>query len=437
MLIAPPLSRPTLTFSAQSSPHSLDPPPVLRGIKRGYKNFATTRLCGVSIQDEPVWLWTLRLKEWSTIYISQPEYERLQVRYPTVWEKFKSALEVVDSPSEADPRCHQVSVWWVSGTWEFIESLRLPAQVGQVYWLRHQSRRWPKCRFPIDWKRITHAHVGGSTNARGVFGTRWLEPLDLPRELQRSLTHVIKFSIRPEPCPADLNAPHYTLHDRLSLNQTAKPVLYPTYMSRTGWGLRPLSHGELGACFDLPTTIDWDPSFVTSIVPLQLFRAVIEHVISRMDPASTQPPKLRKISALPEIKAKPDGVWLAGIKAWLPGSWAEVTISAKAVKSDDVVVDTRPWNQRIALVLPCRARMLAVLERLSMRRWRSNIILSFFGYLKNEYGANWWSRLVCPVATTAAALSGSKRPHGRAFLTSGATGGDGCFCVIGRSGNRP
>ena len=170
------------------------------------------------------------MKEWSCIYIVRSEWERLRVRHSAgTWERFRSVLEVVPPPIMADIRWHHASVWWVSGSWEYIDSLQLPNQVGQVYWLRHQIRRWPRFQTPIDWKQLTHAHVGGSTNARGIFGTRFLPQLEIPRDLQRSLNHVIKFSIRPLPCPPDFQEPHYSLHDRLSIQQVFKPVPYSTF----------------------------------------------------------------------------------------------------------------------------------------------------------------------------------------------------------------
>ena len=174
----------------------------------------------------------------------------------------------------AHNKCHQVSIWWISGSSGYIEALQLPSDIGQVYWLTNQqTRRWPSKLNFINWKRITHAHVGGTTNAWAMFGIRFLPDLDLPKELQRSLAHAVKFSIRPIPCSSNFASPHYTLHDRLTLSNPDKPVLYSTYMSHTGWGQRSLTSGELGACFDLPAFVEWHPRFLSSVPPLQLFRS--------------------------------------------------------------------------------------------------------------------------------------------------------------------
>jgi hypothetical protein len=391
--------------------------PRARGIKRGYKNFASPLACGVSIQDDPVWVWTLRPKEWSQIFIIESEWERLRSRHSSIWNKFKAAFDVIHPPIESHHRCHQASVWWVSGSLAYIETLRLPAEVGQVYWMHLSSRRWAKTKCDIVWKRISHIHVGGSTNARGTFGTRFLPSLNLPRELERSITHVLEFSVRPVSCSPDIRSPHYTLHDRLSLSQIDKPVLYPTYMSRTGWGFRSLTSQELHACFDLPDFIEWDSRYITSIVPLQLFRSVIDFVLDSIMVNNCRPEKCRKLNQgfarIPDV----DGIWLPSIKAWLPGSWAEIDIADKAVKADDAQVDTRPWHQRISLILPCKSRSLFVLERLAMRRWRRGVTLSFFEYLKREYGSNWVTQLMIsgPQPVVHRGLENAKRPHGHAF----------------------
>ena len=347
-----------------------------RGIKRGYKNFSSPRSCGVSIHDDPVWLWSLRPKEWSSVFILQSEWERLRLRHPVTWGRFQHLFTVVGPPIESHYQCHQVALWWISGSISYIESLKLPSEVGQVYWIKGQARRWPSSLSDISWRKITHAHVGGTTNARGTFGTRSLPTLDLPKGLQRSLAHVLKCSVRPIACSPELNTPHYTLHDRLSVSLPSKPVLYTTYMSHTGWGQRSLTPNELGACFDLPGFVEWDPRFLVDIAPLQLFRSIIDWVTEIDSPP--RPTKCLKGIRNTTSSASADGVWLATINAWLPGSWAAGNISDKAVKSDDARIDTQPWHKRISLVLPCRSRDLSILERLAMQWWRRSIILSFF-----------------------------------------------------------
>ena len=72
----------TQTLSANTSGKLTVSTPPSRGIKRGYKNFVSPQPCGVSIHDDPVWLWSLRPKEWSSICILQGELERLCSQHP-------------------------------------------------------------------------------------------------------------------------------------------------------------------------------------------------------------------------------------------------------------------------------------------------------------------------------------------------------------------
>ena len=100
------------------------------------------------------------------------------------------------------------------------------------------------------------------------------------------LAHVIKYSERPKVCDSDLSVCHYKLSDLLSLSFPRRPVLYSTYMSRTGWGYRPLVDLELASCFDRPEYLPWNDRYLRDIVPLQMFRSVIEAVVDRHDKAS-------------------------------------------------------------------------------------------------------------------------------------------------------
>jgi hypothetical protein len=204
----------------------------------------------------------------------------LRSHHHDLWDSYREKFNVVDPPFTKSVSSHKATVWWISGSIEYIDGLTLPVDIPQIFWLSKLGRQWPKSNSSIIWKHITHAHVGGTTKAKSIFGSRYFSlALDIPSELQQSLNHVLKFSICPTPCPPDTSDAHYTLDNCLSLSQLDRPVLYPTYMSRSGCGIRPLDPVELVVCFDLPTHMKWDLSFiVTEIVPLQLFRAVIDFV---------------------------------------------------------------------------------------------------------------------------------------------------------------
>jgi hypothetical protein len=95
--------------------------------------------------------------------------------------------------------------------------------------------------------------------------------------------------------------------------------------------------------------VAWKPDFARAIIPLQLCQTVIDSVRDLLPPS--------KLSAvwriLPPITpggdVEPDGVWLSSVKAWFPGSWTDAVIADRAMKSDDVLMDTGPLNKRITL----------------------------------------------------------------------------------------
>ena len=201
---------------------------------------------------------------------------------------------------------------------------------------------------------------------------------------------MVKYSIRPQPLRLPCQIPHYTVDDHLSPLYLRLPVVYSTYMSSTGWGIRTLSDLELASCFELPDYVLWDDRFATDIVPIQMCRSIVDLIIHRLCPQSPDPQKKpRHDLAGEQREITPDGVWLPQISRWLPGSWAEAQISDKAVKFDDAGVDCRPWHQRISLIFPCSSAHLQTIERFLARRWRRNVILSLFKFLNYRHGRDW------------------------------------------------
>jgi hypothetical protein len=406
--------------------------PSARGTKRGFKDFSSPLTCGVSFQGPPVWLWTLRPRAWKTIFILKRDWEVLQLHHLPLWESFGGSLVVVDPPLNRSISCHEASVWWISGSMQFIDTLSLPAEVPQIYWVATTGRWWPKSDNGVLWKCISHSHVGGSTNAaERLDGVSSLQVWIYPRNIS-DVSHMLSSSQSVpilNPCAPDINLAHYTLADRLSLSFLDKPVLFPTYMSLTGWGLRSLEASELSACFDLPSSMPWDPLFVSTIVPFQLYWSIIDFVVSSLVRTSPGPSKCRRMVESRNIDSVEDGVWLPGVGARLSGSWALVNISDKAVKADDAQVDTQPWHKRVSLVLPCLPGTLEVVERFLMRRWRRCTVVSFFSYLREAYGDGWAS-LLSPVASqqaVSAVCESKKRPFKVAFSPPIARGGGYSF----------
>ena len=111
----------------------------------------------------------------------------------------------------------------------------------------------------VRWSKVQHRDVKGVTEARGTFGVNVESPkLVIDKDVQRSIGHVVKYSVRPSVCDPTPSDPYYKLCDFLSLSFPRRPVVYPTYMSRTGWGSRPLTDSELSLCFELPNYLSWN-----------------------------------------------------------------------------------------------------------------------------------------------------------------------------------
>ena len=179
---------------------------------------------------------------------------------------------------------------------------------------------------------------------------------------------------------------------RLSLHRVLQPVVYESGFSRTGWGKRPLTERELVQAFDLPSYIDWNEAVPVTLVPIQVFsRVVVDAVLDVLRRKGDERGCARARIAVSAIRPLPlNAQWLDKLKVWLPGSWADITIADKAVKSDDAIVEQYPWNQQIMLVLP-RASIAAILgfDTFGLSVWYCGPLRSFLAYLAQVYGTGW------------------------------------------------
>ena len=355
--------------------------------------------CGVLFEGDPVWLWSLRPNSWLKIFFTGPDEAVIRQDHPALFAKLEDKIAIIPTTFAGDYPTVSPDYMWVSGSKCFLELLVLPPIGRHAYCLLRAPRRVPSDLCHIQWTKINHRCVGGVTNARGSFGIDDRSPpIKVQDDLSRTLGHVIKYSTRPKVCDPDPGVDHYKRSDLLSLSWPRKPILFPTYMSRTGWGIRPLSDKELASCFDLPDYLPWTDRYLTDIVALQMCRSVIDCVIGEND---QEPPRQKaKVEGKTDdsfISSAQDVVWLPLINRWLPGSWADADIADKAVKSDNAPVDFKPWQRRIQLVLPCPTTNLGFIERIAMRKWRSNICRSLFRYLKATYGDRWQVEALSPI----------------------------------------
>ena len=383
-------SQPVLALSRVEAGHDKE-------VKRGYRSFSTPKVCGVSFERFPAWLWVLRVMDWSHILITSVDESRIRQNHPTTFGKYGNRWKVFDVDEIHQlPIVDEACVWWVSGGMEFVNSVRLPPHVPSVSWITSAPRRSPRDEAPShQWLSVSHSKVGGSTTARGVFRLIGVDPITIPSDLTRTISHIIKFSIKSTPCSPVPKIPHYTLRSKLSVAMLNRPVVVPSDFSATGWGMRTLEPSELAVSYELPDWVPWEHEFQRFLVPLQILRAIMDQVFESVAPTQGEgrSTRQRRTESAVVSKSMRDITWLADVKRWLPGTWAEGEIADKAVKSDDASVNMLPWHRRITLLFPCNTATLMGMTMFLMRRWRRNIFRSFFAYLSREYGREWPSRL--------------------------------------------
>ena len=58
----------------------------LKQCKRGYREVSLRRVCGMILEGLPVWLWSIRLADWSVIYVSDEDEKRLKRDHLMTWD---------------------------------------------------------------------------------------------------------------------------------------------------------------------------------------------------------------------------------------------------------------------------------------------------------------------------------------------------------------
>ena len=167
--------------------------------KRGYRSFVSPMVCGVRFERLPAWIcWVLRLVEWSDIIITEPEEARLRKVHPLVQARYEGRWRIASKLVRDHPLASEACVWWISGTLEFAKTLLLLTSVPQVAWVTRSPRRIPdKEVVGYQWlTSIAHTKVGDCTTARGVFRLSGLDPVVIPADLIRNLSHIVKFAVR-------------------------------------------------------------------------------------------------------------------------------------------------------------------------------------------------------------------------------------------------
>ena len=368
-------------------------------IKRGFRSVGTPKVCGVSFECHPLWLWTLRPSDWSEVWMTAESLDRLSTTHALTLERFRHLVKTYHDGTDNDLAVEASDVWWISGSKAFVEveSDRIGG-CPNVVCLTKSPRRTPS---PVTegekWYSISHQSVGGVTNARGIFRLRGFALLTMIPDLPRTIAHILKYGLRGTPCnKADLGL-HYNVSDTLSVRGLGRPVVFESCFSATGWCKRPLDPVELSLAYELPEFVVWSADFGDNILPLQIGRAVMEEVIHQIGGNDTGPSKASKrlkVSQAAEF-ASVDHHWMPEMGKWMPGSWTDTAIADRAVKADDASINFSPWNRRITLVLPrISSRFITIMENLCHARWCRTVARSFTSYLFARHGPDWASQLL-------------------------------------------
>ena len=395
-----------LRFACSSSPNKIYSPHTsvkfssvpdlneyrpLKLVKRGFRDQSEPLSCGIVFESMPAWLWALRLSDWAKIYITDTDELRLRQYHLSTWTQVSNRLKIVASVMDTGVS-RSVNVWFLSGSRSFLDTVVTPDGFPRLMWIERCGRRRPPDTPRDKWFSVSHETVGGSTTARGVFGRSFLDNLEIEVDpLQRVISHILKFSIRPTPCSIPCPTAHYSLGQRLSVHHLTQPVVYETGFSRSGWGIRQLTSEEFAQAFDLPPYIPWSNNLAVSIVPIRLFQVVVDAALRAIRPQQRSATNTKSAVEVETTSPLPiDAEWIADLGLWLPGSWANTEIADKAVKSDDAEVEQYPWNQRILLAFPrSNTSAIRVFEGFGLKVWFRNLTASLFSYLSTEYGAGW------------------------------------------------
>jgi hypothetical protein len=280
--------------------------------------------------------------------ITDTEEVQLRQYHHSTWSLVSKKLKIVTA-AQGRYLKYSVDVWFVTGLHDILTSFERVGQTLAILRVIQCGRRRPANTKDCMWFSVSHESVGGSTTARGGFGRISLVNLTMEVDpLRRTISHVMKFLIRPSPCHIPcLEERHYPLlPDRLSLTRLHQPVVYETGFSRTaGWEKCELTDVEFAQVFDLPSYIPWNPEYAFSLVPVQIFRSIVDAVLETLRRRDHQPPRVRVRLASASTASLPlDAEWLPTLGAWLPGSWAHTEIAGNASSPM-----TRNWNTSLGI----------------------------------------------------------------------------------------
>jgi hypothetical protein len=371
-----------------------------RGILKQRKPLTATLIS----EDTPYWVLGMKSVDWESFNcLKYEDASRPEVQ--SALGRLSSKQRILPNRNSLLAECHLTDIALVSGSPLFLRVILplLPPGLPLLFQCNRTSRR--KEPLPVveglTWHWISHARVGGVTNQRILLGVRNIQGWALAPRVARSIGHIIAHSERPRPCQKDATFSHYTPLDILDRGRLALPVLYPSHFSFTGFGHRSLTGDELCSAFDIPNWMkpppevlaNWmDTDVFSSMLPLQLFSAVLDETVPLIAPArDIEKPTPPSVDV---GDTSSHGVLLVDINKFLVHSWIDPgLISEKAVKADDAGVATGMWDKRISLVLSVAVDAMNKIRTMILRRLRRRNTRSLISFLSNVHGGDWMEKI--------------------------------------------
>lgn len=367
----------------------------------------------VLLENDPSWMLSLRLSDWSHIWLPTDSYQRISNDFPEIVSHFGRRIQStsMESLKSVGSQC---LVALVSGSCSFVQhSVAFLADTLPVMAILVDASRSGRHGLSPAWKSWTYKHsqMGGVTTIRSTVAFRGIEPVRLRKFVSRNLGHIIKASIRPTSWRESMPDADYSPDDLLRATCLDGLIRYPTHMSYTGWGIRSLSTDELKEAFDFPLWCPWIPTMRT---PIKMCLTLLEGFLgdaALQQPATPDSAPGPSAGLEPSRQVPPSESWIPSLQRTLPGAWADASfVQAKAAKADDAPVEYSMWDSRISLLFPSFTPPRLEKLRRIVQGWQyRRVYTEFRSYLVSRYGTKWNANLL-RIRRNA---SSSKRPSRR------------------------
>lgn len=208
--------------------------------------------------------------------------------------------------------------------------------------------------------RVSHRTTGGVTDWKGTVSTSgWRYEGWVPK-VRRDVSHVIKYSEKPECC------------DKVP----------------------PFAH--IGATELLSVYGPWDPVVFHTPFPLKVMQTMLESFFlatSSLDPRTSHETRQLSLRFSERTSHPPDlnETMIPGIVTPLSGKWVDAgKVTVEACKMEDTSISTQMWDLHILLVLPWLSTVfLTRIRTWLLGAWQRRLTGCLTAFLRQKYGGKW------------------------------------------------